>query len=123
MARHPEIVKFRQPVAVPIAAAVALFGSAAAVAQVWWTTPIMLIPLALLIYGLRTGVDVSPSGIRVRSAVTTRSFAWSEVAGFITDRRRVSLKLTDGRLVRFPAVQSADLPRLLAAGKQDLAAS
>jgi hypothetical protein len=83
----------------------------------------MLIPLALLIYGLRSGVDVSPASIRVRSAVSTRSFAWSDVAGFATDRRRVSMKLNDGRLVRFPAVLSSDLPRFLAAGKQDLSDS
>ncbi|WP_163509424.1 PH domain-containing protein [Fodinicola acaciae] len=121
MARNPDVVKFRQPVAVPIACLILLVGSAAVAGQTWWTAPLMLIPLALFVYALRTGVDVSPDWIRVRSAVTNRSLPWSQVAGFDAEGRRVAAKLTDGNVVRLPAVQPGDLARLLRAGRQDVA--
>lgn len=120
MARNPDVVKFRQPIAAPIACLILFAGTLAVAGHTWWTAPLMLVPLVLFVYAVRTGVDVSPEWIRVRSAITNRSLPWSQVAGFDTEGRRVAAKLTDGNAVRLPAVLPTDLARLLAAGKQDV---
>lgn len=114
------VVKFRQSGALPAAGFVALIGSAAFAAQQWWTAPILLIPLAIIVYGLRSGVDADRAGLRVRSGLRTRRLPWTAVDGFSSDGRRVVAQLINGVAVRLPAIRAADVPRLLAAGDQPL---
>jgi hypothetical protein len=80
-----------------------------------WTTPLLLIPLALAVWVLRAGVDVADDGITVRSLVAQRRVGWSELAGIrVGDRGDLWLVTTARTEVRLPVLRPRDLPRLSA---------
>ena len=112
--------KFRHSVAVPLAGLVGLVSALAVGTSRWWLAPVLLLPLAVMLWGWRSGVDVDRSGLVVRSALGRRRLPWSDVAGFAVRGRRVVAELHHGGAVALPAVTGADLPRVLAAGGQDL---
>jgi hypothetical protein len=79
--------------------------------------PIALVPLAVAWWGWRAGTDADADGLSVRAALGSRRVPWSAVAELgADDRGRVAARLLDGRLLPLPAVRSADLPALVAAG-------
>ena len=112
--------QFRHSAAVPVAGALGLASALALGTSRWWLSPILLLPLAVVVWGLRSGVDVDSTGLVVRSAVARRRLPWSDIAGFDVRGRRVTAQLRRGGAVVLPAVTPADLPRVLAAGGQDL---
>jgi hypothetical protein len=109
------VTKFRQNMAVPLAAGVALAGTSALALQRWWLLPLLLIPAGVLWWGLRSGVDASTERVRVRALAGSRAYGWDDVAGVRVDGRRVLLATTSGTEVALPAVTPADVPRLIAA--------
>ena len=60
-------VKFRQSSAVPLAALVALLGASALATQRWWLSPLLLVPIAVFCWGLRSGVDADAESLRVHA--------------------------------------------------------
>lgn len=108
--------KFRQSTAVPLAAFVALVSASALATQRWWLLPVLLVPLAALWWGLRSGVDVDADALHVRGFLGSRVVPWPEVAGFRLVGRRVHAELTNGNELPLPAVNAAELPSLIAAG-------
>lgn len=112
--------KFRQSTAVPLAALVTLLGASALATQRWWLAPLLLLPLAVGVWGLRSGVDVTPESLRVHGLLGSRTVPWSEVAGFRVAGRRVLARLTGDRELPLPAVSPAELPAVIAAGGHEL---
>jgi Bacterial PH domain len=110
----PPVLHFRHPAASAVAAVIALIGAVPLLAYGWYFLPILLVPLAVAIWAWRAGTDVDARGLRVRAALLSRRVTWAEVAELGTDPRgRVGARLTNGAVLRLPAVTQADLPRLV----------
>jgi len=99
--------------AVPVATSG--FGLGHPPAYAWPLLAILLIPVAVATWGWRAGTDADATGLRMRALVGSRRVAWDEVAALVPQGRHVTVRLTDGRAFRLPAVTRADLPRLVAA--------
>jgi hypothetical protein len=116
-------VKFRHNAAITIAALVAFFGAVPLATVRWYLAPVLLVPLAVGWWGWRAGTDADPSGVSVRALFGHRRLAWDQITGFAHRNRRVSATLSGGATVPLPAVTPDDLPRLVAAGDQELDAA
>jgi PH (Pleckstrin Homology) domain-containing protein len=92
----------------------------------WYTYPlllILLIPIAVAVWGWRAGTDANAAGLLVRPyGLAARPVAWSEIVGIVPQNRRVYAILTDERAIPLPGVSQADLPRLIAAAGQEITA-
>jgi hypothetical protein len=87
----------------------------------WFLMPILLIPIVLAVWAWRTGTDADRDGVRVRALLGQRQIRWPQISELAADPRgRAVALLTDGRTVALPAVNRADLPRLVAASGQQL---
>jgi hypothetical protein len=113
-------VKFRYNVAIPIAGLIGLFGAVPFAATRWYLAPILLVPIAVVLWGWRAGTDADAEGVCVRALFGRRRWAWAQIDGFAPQRRRVLAVLTGGGTVPLPAVGAADLPRLVAASGAEL---
>ncbi len=83
-----------------------------ATASVWALT-LLLFPVVLAAWVLRTGFDVDGEAITVRSLVGRRRVPWTEVAGIrVGERADLWLVTTGGTEVRLPVVRARDLPAL-----------
>lgn len=79
---------------------------------------LLLLPVVLAVWVLRTGFDVDDDGITVRSLLGSRAVPWSELAGVrVGPRADLWLVTTGGTDVRLPAVRARDLPALGAASE------
>ena len=122
--------RFRRNVSISIAGLVAFLGAVPVATSgfgtgstPWWAYPlllILLVPIAIGLWGWRSGTDADAAGVRIRAVFGSRRIAWSEIAQFQPDRRRVNAVLVSGELVDLPAVTRADLPRLIAASGNEL---
>ncbi|GAA5182184.1 hypothetical protein GCM10023322_18630 [Rugosimonospora acidiphila] len=116
-------VKFRHNAAIAIAGLVALFGAVPVATVRWYLSPILLIPLAIIIWGWRAGTDANPEGLSIRALFGARRLPWTQITGFVPADRRVIAMLDGGGSVSLPAVTPSDLPRLVAASGQKLGTS
>ena len=74
---------------------------------------LLLIPVVLAAWVLRTGFDVGDDGIVVRSLVGSREVGWAELAGVrVGERADLWLVTTGGTDVRLPVVRARDLPAI-----------
>jgi len=81
-----------------------------------WTPVLLLVPLALTLWVLRVGVDISDDGVTARSLIGERRVPWTEVVGIrVAPRGDLWLVTTGGTEVRLPVMRARDLPRLAAA--------
>ena len=85
----------------------------------WYAYPlllILLIPIAVMVWGWRAGTDATDRGLRVRPyGVGGRRIAWSEITGIVRQDRRVYAVLGDESAVPLPGVSPDAIPRLVAA--------
>jgi hypothetical protein len=80
-----------------------------------WTLILLLIPLTVAVWVLRTGVDIGDAGITVRSLAGSRTVAWPELAGIrVAAGGRLWLVTIGGTEVRMPVMRARDLPQLAA---------
>ena len=80
-----------------------------------WTVLLLLIPLAVALWVLRVGVDISDDGLTARSLIGERRVPWAEVAGIrVAPRGDLWLVTTRDTEVRLPVMRARDLPRLAA---------
>ncbi|MEU7901850.1 PH domain-containing protein [Actinoplanes sp. NPDC049118] len=120
MSRKP-VLRVRKSGALIVAALIAFVGTLPFAGARWQLAPILLIPLAVLVWSLRAGTDVDAEGLRVRALLGTTDIPWSRVAELAPDdRRRVSALLTDGRVIRLTGVTTANLPAVIAASGRKL---
>jgi hypothetical protein len=113
-------VKFRHSSAIAIAALVAFFGAIPVATYRWFLTPILLVPLAVLVWGWRAGTDADDLGVSARALLGNRRLPWSRITALVPAGRRVVAVLDGGAAVRLPAVSPADLPKLIAASGAEL---
>jgi hypothetical protein len=113
-----EKARFRHNVGIAVLGVVMLCGGVALAVSRWYLAPIELIPLAMIVWGIRAGTDVDADGLRLRALVGSRKIAWSQIDGFVPQGDKVLATLAGGKAVTLPAVSPADLPRLLRAGAQ-----
>ncbi len=74
---------------------------------------IFLVPIALIIWILRTRTIADADGLTVRRVLTKRALPWSSLKGLrLTKRARVRAVLTDDTEVALPAVHTRHLPAL-----------
>ena len=80
-----------------------------------WTPVLLVIPVAVALWVLRVGVDITDDGLTARSLAGRRRVPWTEVAGIrIAPRGDVWVVTTHGTQVRLPVMRARDLPRLAA---------
>jgi hypothetical protein len=113
-------VRFRHNVAVPLAGFVGIVALLPLAGNVWFLSPLLLLPAAVMVWGWRTGVDADSDGLTVRALLGSRRLPWHEVTGFTTQGRLVYATLDGDRAVRLPAVTVADVPTLIEASGQQL---
>lgn len=112
-------VRFRQSGAVWVVALVAAFGSVPLAATRWYLYWLPLVPLLVMVWGLRSGTEAGPDGITVRALFGRRRVAWEHVVAVGSpDGRRVLARLDNDTLLPLTAVTPADLPRLVEASGQ-----
>ena len=90
-----------------------------------WTPVLLLIPVAVAAWVLRTGVDITGEGLRIQALVGSRTVPWTEVAGIrVAARGELWLVTTAGTELRLPVMRARDLPRLaeLSGGRLELPA-
>lgn len=114
-------IQFRHNGAIAVAGIIAVVGAIPLASTAWYYAPVLLVPLAVVVWAWRAGTDASPAGLRVRALLGQRRVRWEDVAGFVSNQQgRAVARLHDGRTLPLPAVRAADLPRLVAASGQEL---
>jgi hypothetical protein len=120
--RNKPALRVRRSGALVVAALIALVGTVPLAGAKWALTPVLLIPLLVLIWAWRAGTDVFPDRLRVRALFGSTTVPWARVTEFSPDaNKRVSAVLDNGNMIRLTGVTTDNLPRVLAAGGQELA--
>lgn len=104
--------KFRYNAALAIAGFVALCGAVPVAAARWYLLFVLLLPLAVVVWGLRAGVDVRDGELRVRWGIGGRRIDAPAIAGFTITHRAVRAVLSNGRTVWLPSVPGTRVPVL-----------
>ncbi|MFG1602541.1 PH domain-containing protein [Actinoplanes sp. NPDC049265] len=114
-------LRVRKSGALLVAAVIALVGTMPVAGARWSLAPIILIPLAVLVWALRAGTDVYPDRLRVRALFGSTTVGWDEVTELAPDERgRVSALLVNGRVLRLTGVTTVNLPAVLAAAGHEV---
>ena len=118
MSRKP-VLRVRKSGALVVAALIAFVSAVPLAGARWELAPVLLIPLAVLVWAWRAGTDVTPEGLRVRALAGSTFVPWSRVIELAPDPHHgISALLNDGRALRLTGVTPANLPAVLAAGGQ-----
>ena len=81
-----------------------------------WLAVLWLLPVAVLAWVLRAGVDADRDGLTVRALLGSRRLPWREVAGLrVGPRGRLSAVLRAGGAVRLPVLRPRHLSLVAAA--------
>jgi hypothetical protein len=119
--RNRPALRVRKSGAVLVAALIAVVGAVPLAGASWALAPILLIPLAVLIWAWRAGTDVYPDELRVRALFGGSRVPWSRITELAPDERgRVSALLDNGNVIRLTGVNRDNLPLVLAAGGHPL---
>jgi Bacterial PH domain len=119
--RNKPALRVRRSGALVVAALIALVGTVPLAGAKWALTPVLLIPLLALVWAWRAGTDVFPDRLRVRALFGSTTVPWARVTEFSPDaNKRMSAVLDNGNMIRLTGVTTDNLPRVLAAGGQEL---
>jgi hypothetical protein len=120
VSRKP-VLRVRKSGALLVAALIAFVGTVPFAGVRWVLAPILLIPLAVLVWAWRAGTDVDTESLRVRALLGKTVVPWSRVAELAPDDRgQVSALLVDGTVIALTGVTVGNLPTVLAAGGQEV---
>lgn len=76
-----------------------------------WLLVVYAIPLLLVVWVIRAGIDIDAEGVTVRALLGSRRLPWSRVRGVTVSRRgQLRLLLTSGQALRLPFTRPAHLP-------------
>jgi hypothetical protein len=115
------VFRVRKSGALLVAALIAVVGTIPFAGVRWALAPILLIPLAVLVWAWRAGTDVDADSLRVRALLGTTVIDWDRVAELAPGPTgQVSALLTDGTVVPLTGVTPANLPAVLRAGDQQV---
>jgi hypothetical protein len=114
-------LRVRKSGALLVAALIALVGTVPLAGTRWELTPILLVPLAIMVWAWRAGTDVYPDRLKVRALFGSTVIPWERVAELAPDdRKRVAALLDNGNVIRLTGVTTANLPAVLKAAGQQL---
>ncbi len=120
MSRKP-LLRVRKTGALLVAAAIAFVGAIPLAGAKWELTPILIIPAAAFVWAWRAGTDVFADRLRVRALFDSTRVPWDRVAELAPDEHgQVSALLDNGNVIKLTGVTADNLPRVLAAGRQEL---
>ncbi len=115
------VLRVRKSGALLVAALIALVGTVPLAGTRWELTPILLVPLAIMVWAWRAGTDVYPDRLKVRALFGSTVIPWERVAELAPDdRKRVAALLDNGNVIRLTGVTTANLPAVLKAAGQQL---
>jgi hypothetical protein len=119
--RRKPLLRVRKTGALLVAAVIALVGAVPLAGAEWELTPVLLIPIAIFVWAWRAGTDVYPDELRVKALFGSTPVPWSRITELAPDTRgRISALLDNGNVIRLTGVTQGNLPRVLAAGKQEI---
>lgn len=119
-----DTIHFRYNQAILVAAVIALISALPLVSARWYLLPMLLIPLAVAVWAWRAGTDADSGELRLRALTGRRRIPWDRIVELTADARgRGIARLDDGQEIILPAVQGADLPRLISATGQSVSHS
>ena len=119
--RRKPLLRVRKTGALLVAAVIAFVGTVPLAGAKWELTPVLLIPIAIFVWAWRAGTDVYPDELRVRALAGSTRVPWSRITELAPDERgRISALLDNGNVIRLTAVTQGNLPRVLAAGGQQI---
>ncbi len=114
-------MKFRYNAAIVVAAGVAFISGLPLATSAWYVAPVLLVPLAVGVWGWRAGTDATVDGVRVRALFGSRYLPWPAIDSVaVGERNRVFAHTVNGSAVRLTAVTRGDLPRLVRASGERL---
>ncbi|MFX0593550.1 PH domain-containing protein [Melissospora conviva] len=114
-------VRIRHNQAIVAAAVIAFFGTMPLAGARWYLLPLLLVPLAVIVWAWRAGTDADLDGLRVRALLGSSLLPWSRISEVAADERGRGLaRLVDGTVVPLPAVRRSDLPAIAAASGNPL---
>ena len=120
MSRKP-LLRVRKTGALLVAAVIAFAGAIPVAGAKWELTPILIIPAAVFVWAWRAGTDVFADQLRVRALFGSTRVPWERIAELAPDQRgQVSALLDNGNVIKLTGVTQDNLPRVLAAGQQEL---
>jgi hypothetical protein len=80
-----------------------------------WLPVLLLIPVVVAAWVLRTGVDIDDEGLTLRALLGRRRVPWTDVAGIrVAPRGDLWLVTTAGTELKLPVMRARDLPQLAA---------
>jgi len=80
-----------------------------------YLAPVLLVPLAALLWVLRARVVADVNGLEVSNGLRVRRIPWEQVAGFkVPDRGPVTLLRHGAAPIRLSALNRTELPKVLA---------
>jgi hypothetical protein len=104
-----------------VAAVIAFVGTVPLAGASWGLAPVLLIPVALFVWAWRAGTDVYADELRVRALAGSTRIPWARITELAPDQRgHISALLDNGNVIRLTGVTQGNLPRVLAAGKQEI---
>ena len=119
--RSKPLLRVRKTGALLVAAMIAFVSAVPIAGARWELTPILLIPAAVFVWAWRAGTDVYADELRVKALIGSTRVPWPRIAELAPDPRgQVSALLDNGHVIRLTGVTTDNLPRVLAAGKQEL---
>ena len=120
VSRKP-LLRVRKTGALLVAAVIALVGTVPLAGASWALSPILLIPAAVVFWAWRAGTDVYADQLRIKALVGSTRVPWERIAELAPDERgRVSALLDNGNMIKLTGVTTTNLPRVLAAGRQQV---
>ena len=120
VSRKP-LLRVRKSGALLVAALIALVGTVPVAGVRWSLAPILLIPLAVLVWAWRAGTDVFADSVRVRALLGSTTVPWARVAQLVPNERgQVAAVLLDQTIVPLTGVTVGNLPAVLKAGGQEV---
>lgn len=120
MSRKP-LLRVRKTGALLVAAVIAFVGTVPFAGASWALSPILLIPAIIFLWAWRAGTDVYADQLRVKALVGSTRVAWERITELAPDERgQVSALLDNGNVIKLTGVTATNLPRVLAAGGQQV---
>ncbi|MFI5888956.1 PH domain-containing protein [Actinoplanes sp. NPDC051513] len=120
MSRKP-LLRVRKTGALMVAAVIAFVGAVPLAGVSWGLAPVLLIPAAIFVWAWRAGTDVYADELRVRALIGSTRVPWASIAELAPGHRgQISALLDNGNVIRLTGVTQGNLPRVLAAGKQEI---
>jgi hypothetical protein len=119
--RQKPLLRVRKTGALMIAAVIAFVGAVPLAGAGRAYALVLLIPAAAFLWAWRAGTDVYEDELRVRALVGSTRVPWARITELAPDRRgHISALLDNGNTIKLTAVTTGNLPRVLAAGKQEM---